>query len=446
LTKILFINVINELRNRNMEITFSSLGTSYLASYLRKYGGFNDIEILDVGQSFDVGKFDVDVVGISSITQHFNIAKEITEKIKRGSNSLVLVGGHHITGLPNSLCENMDVAVMGEGEQTVLEIMQAYEKNHLNLSTINGVAYWEGGNLKFTSKREQIKPLDKIPFPARDLMHIGPHRVHMFTSRGCPYQCVFCSSAFFWKTVRFHSAKYVVAEICDIIEKYKPMCINFSDDLFIANKLRLRKISRMIRERGIHREVEFRCTARANLINNEVATLLKAMNLRTATMGLESGSNRILQYLKGNSVTVEQNEKAVKILKKHDLLVSATLVIGSPTETKEEMLQTYRLIERTELDGGDTYVLVPFPGTKVWEYAEKAGKVSDNMDWSRFDMYFEDHPNHVMLNEVLTRKELLEMVFKFNWLWKKRRYATLFKEAVKHPARILPFIKRKCGF
>ena len=439
--KILFINVVDEKRKRKIEREFPSLGTSYLASYLRKFGGFNDIKIVEAGQTFDAEKFEADIVGISSVTQNFNIAEQIAEKTKKTANPLVLVGGHHITALPQTLTKNMDVVVLGEGEQTTLEIVQAYEKNCLDLGKIKGIAYKSNGNLKFTAERELIKPLDKIPFPARDLIRLDPHHVSMLTSRGCPYKCVFCSSTFFWKTARFFSASYVVDEICEVIEKYAPNRINLSDDLFIADKTRLRKISSLICAEGIHREVEFHCTARANLINHEVASSLKAMNVTTVSMGLESGSNRILQYLKGDSVTVEQNEKAVNILKKYGFNVSATFIIGSPTETRAEILQTYQFIQKSRLDGGDTYVLVPFPGTKVWDYGEQRGQLNDFMDWSRFEIYFEDNPNRVMLSN-LSREELLELLLQFKKLWRKRRRMTLLEQAVKHPDRILPFVYR----
>ena len=442
MTKILFVNVVDEFRKRSIERELPSLGTYYLAAYLRKYGGFNNVEVVEAGQNFDALKYDPDIVGISSVTQNFNIAKQIAEKTKKGINPLVLVGGHHITALPSNLTENMDVAVLGEGEQTTLELVQAYGKNRLDLSKIKGIAYKSSGDLKVTPKRELIKPLDKIPFPSRDLMRLDSNCVNMFTSRGCPYKCVFCSSTFFWKTVRFFSASYVVDEISEIVATYKPKRINFSDDLFIANKKRLKLISKKCVDQHINKQVEFHCTARANLINHEVASLLKAMNVRTVSMGLESGSNRILQYLKGGSVTVEQNEKAVNLLKRHGLNVSATFIIGSPTETREEIMQTHKFIQRSSLDGGDTYVLLPFPGTKVWDYGKQTGQLSDFMDWSHFEIYFEDNPNRVMLSDVLSREELLELLLKFKKLWKKRRRGTLFEQAVKHPARILPFVYR----
>jgi len=181
---------------------------------------------------------------------------------------------------------------------------------------------------------------------------------------------------------------------------------------------------------------------RANLVNDEVASLLKAINVKKVNIGVESGSNRVLQYLKGNSVTVEQNEKAIHTLKKHGLNVTASFIVGSPTETVEEMMQTYKFIQRSDLDGGDTFVMLPLPATPVWEYCEQRGLLNDFMDWDNFEFYFEDNENRVIASDLLTREELLEILLKFKALWRKRRRAYLLKEAFKHPRKIIPYICR----
>lgn len=437
--KILFVNVVNEFRKRNIELESSNLGISYLASYLRKYGDFNDITILNAGQSLKANFLkNFDVIGLSSVTQNFNVAKQVAKEAKREADPLVLVGGHHISALPSNLTEDMDVAVLGEGEQTTLELMQG-------LKPVAGVAFKSGKKLIVGEKRELIRPLDKIPFPARDLLHLSTHFINMLSSRGCPYKCRFCSSSNFWGTTRFFSAKYVVSEITHIVNTYKPKRINFADDLFIANKVRLRKIKRLIQAEELQKRVEFHCTARANLVDDEVASLLRSMNVKNVSMGLESGSDRILQYLKGDSVSVEQNEKAIKTLQKHGLTVSGSFIIGSPTETEKEIMQTYRFIQRSRLDGGETYVLLPFPKTPVWKCAEEKGDLTEFMDWNRFEIYFEDVPNRILLSETLSRSELLGLLLKFKKLWRKKHRATLFKEAVKHPSKILPFVRRRLG-
>ena len=124
-------------------------------------------------------------------------------------------------------------------------------------------------------------------------------------------------------------------------------------------------------------------------------------------MGLESGSERILNYLKGGTVTLEQNKNAVNILKKHKFVVDASFIIGSPTETKWGCLQTLNFLKRSKIDGGETYVLLPFPGTDVWKYGKQRGLLNDYMDWNNFEMYFEDDADkRITVADKISRDEL----------------------------------------
>lgn len=450
MTKILFVNAINEHRRRKVETRYPSLGTSYIASYLRKYGKFNNVNIIEAGQSLSselLREYNPDLVGISSVTQNFNIAKAIAAKIKKELDVAVIIGGHHITALPNNLTEYMDVAVLGEGEQTTLELVEAYEKDELDkrkLSKILGIAYRYRNKLMITPRRELIRPLDKIPFPARDLLHLDRANIYILTSRGCPYRCVFCSSSFFWQGIRFFSPSYVVKEIAEIIEKYNVKYVNIYDDLFTVNKKRLREIVRLIRKEKLGQKVEFGCLARANLVDNEVASLLKAMNVKTIALGLESGSDRILGYLKQGSVTVKQNENAVNILKKHKFKVSASFVIGSPTETKEETLQTLDFLKRSKLHSGETYVLLPFPGTEVWEYGKQTGQLNDFMNWDDFEIYLEENPSkRVILSDEMNREELLSILIRFKKEWNRRAHTHMVRQVFRHPTKIIPYIWKR---
>ena len=173
--------------------------------------------------------------------------------------------------------------------------------------------------------------------------------------RGCPYKCTFCSSSKFWKRARFFSAKYVVNEIEHVIERYKVKDIMLWDDLFIANKKRLREIAALIKERRIDEKISFSCSVRANLVNDELCTLLKDMNVTGVTMGLESGTDRILKYLKQGNVTVGDNTSAIQTCKKYGFDVGGSFIIGSPTETREEVLTTLNFIKTSKLDRGDIY-------------------------------------------------------------------------------------------
>jgi len=325
----------------SLQDSLPPLGLAYIASYLREYGDFNNTKIVSVDllhnlknerENLDRGvvkikKSNPDIIGISSVTQEFGIASQLARILKSVLDVPIIVGGPHITAIPYTLPESFDIAVLGEGEQTILELIKLYEKSGFNknqLKKIKGIAFHNSNKVYITEERELIRPLDRIPLPARDLVDMkrftrprwvfGNYRrrgTHILTSRGCPYNCVFCSTRNFWRIPRFFSAEYVIKEIKELIEKYRVEAVTLYDDLFMANKNRIKKLAELIKEEGINEKVEFFAMARANLFNKEMAKLLKEMNFKALSFGFESMSPKILSYLKRNSVTVEQNRRAV---------------------------------------------------------------------------------------------------------------------------------------
>ncbi len=431
--KILFINAIDP--SRELQSRYPHLGFGYLASVLReKYGpGSFEFKVFSQGVKKTLSEFKPDLVCLSSVTQNYGFAKKYAEIVKSHDRGIpVFMGGVHISALPHTLDKNMDVGILGEGEETIADLVSALEGelNASKLKKIRGLAFWENNKLSYTGIREPINPLDKLPMPARDILDIDAH-TYMFTSRGCPYSCVFCSSSRFWDKLRFFSAEYVVREIKHIKETYPQVkMISFYDDLFIANKPRLQKIVELLKEEGLHEKLAFSCSCRANLVTDDVVRLLKEMNVVSIGMGLESGNQRILTYLKGEGITVEHNRNAVKTIRKHGMAANASFVIGSPDETREEILQTLGFIKEIDLDFVDTYVLTPLPGTPIWEYARKRGLVSGDMDWGKLDVSFaENHKQAIILSEKLSREELLSLYRKFQLL----RYRIMLKNAFKHP-------------
>jgi len=425
--KILFINTIK--LERFLETRYPSLSLAYLVSVLRNNFDNLQFKIIDSNVEKELDSFKPDVVGISSVSQNFNLAIEYARLVKK-RDIKVLVGGVHISLLPRSLSKDMDIGVIGEGEKTIVEL---FKNNFENLDKISGIIYWKDNKIKITRPRELIKDLDIIPYPARDLLEIEDHTL-MFTSRGCPYKCIFCSSSRFWKTVRYHSAEYVVNEIKLLIDKYNVKYIDFADDLFISNKKRLKQIADLIKQEKI--DIVFGCDARANMIDDEIMKLLKSINVQKIVLGLESGNDRILTYLKGiggrSTVTVKQNYNAVKIANKYGILVNAGFVIGSPDETKEEILDTLRLVKTSGLNHFEPYILTPLPGTLIWELAKKRGLVSDNMDWNKLDVMFgENYKDAVILSEKLSRKELYNLYKKF----KKVQFYLRVKNSLLHPIK-----------
>lgn len=433
--RILFINAINPLSE--VQYRWPNLGLGYLASALREHFGPKEFEfkIVDSDVERELDAFKPHVVGITAVSQNYNYAKAYARAAKKRSIP-VIIGGVHISALPETMTEDMDVAVLGEGEKTVVDLMAGVlEYGRFRPDTV-GTARRLNGELVITvTQRSLIQPLDNIPFPARDLLSIRKQS-NIFSSRGCPYRCVFCSSSRYWQKVRFFSAEYVVEEIKEMAGKYGVKRINFYDDLMIADGDRLHKMVSLIRGDRRLSGIKFWINARANLINEEMARLLKEMGVVSVGLGLESGNARTLRYLKGGSVAVADNYNAVKNLHKHGIAANGSFIIGSPDETKEEIMDTYRFIQKSDLDFADTFVLFPLPGTPVWDDALKRGLVGMEMDWNRLNVYHLKSENPVLVSHRVGKEEMARLYKKFKrqrlWIAARRAwFSPYFGEMVR---------------
>ncbi len=446
-TKILFINTIDP--HQDIERKYPPLGIGYLVAALRQRFGRQafQFKIIDCKVEQEIKKFKPDLVGISSVTQNYNLAGKYARLAKK-YDLPTIIGGVHISMVPVSLTKDMDVGVLGEGEETICDLIALFlSENKLtksSLAKIKGIVYRNGnGEICFTLPRKIIEPLDKLPLPARDLFKIRNH-TYMFTSRGCPYRCAFCSSCRFWGKVRLFSAQYVVREIQYLIEYYKVKSINFQDDIFILNKERIREIVDLLEKEKILGKVTFEGSVRANLVDQETACLLKKMGFKYLYMGLESGQAGILKYLKGSNVTVQNNYRAVNIIKSQGIRAYGSFVIGSPQESKKDILATLRFIKKSKLDGFEMCVLTPFPGTPVWEYALSQELVSENMDWDKLKINFaKNYKSAVILSEQLSRQDLHKLYKIFQGYRRKKRIIDRIHRGIKQPWQIPSFLFRK---
>jgi len=422
MTKICLIQAINE--ERTIQKRYPPLGLAYLASYLDEHGHKN----IAINKKIeDVLSSKPDIVGISSVTQNYDIAIEIAQKIKEELEVPVFLGGNHISALPSSLPECVDIGVLGEGEQTVLEIMELFDDGKFKTDEfydVPGIVFWDDKKLHITAKRPLIDNLDSIPPPKRELFldewgYEFKENMYMMTSRGCPYKCVFCSSSTMWEKTRFFSAEYVVNEIKDIIEKFNVSTINIYDDLFISNRTRLHKIVELVREEGLHEKTRFTCNIRAEIFNEDVARLLKSMNMWVVSFGAESGSDRVLSWLgKG---TVQGNQNVIDICNRVGMGVACSFIFGSIIETKIDALKTYDFIKnnKNKLLFADVYPLVPFPGTKLWELLIKNNIISDKkIKLSNLDLDYDsfDIDKYLILTENLNKQEFYELFIDFQEL------------------------------
>ncbi len=331
-----------------------------------------------------------------------------------------MIGGVHISFLPETLSQDMDIGCIGEGEDTIIELMQIFERHRAfpisRLGDVAGIVFrTESGALRRTCQRLAVRNLDSIPYPDRKLLQISSH-TYMFTSRGCPYRCRFCASSRFWGNIRYFSSERVVAEIELLVNSFGARFISFFDDLFTANEERFFDIVDLLVRKNIVGKVKFSCSMRANAVTEEIVAGLKRMGVVSVGMGLESGNERILKWLKGSGMTVDQNRRAVNLLRKYGIVPNASFVIGSPDETRKEIMETMKFIKSVDLGLFDVYVLTPYPGTPVWELAKERGLVSedDAMDWFRLNVNFEINKDAaIIMSNTLTREEIAEVYGKF---------------------------------
>jgi anaerobic magnesium-protoporphyrin IX monomethyl ester cyclase len=262
-------------------------------------------------------------------------------------------------------------------------------KQKSNLTNLKGVAYRNGQDqIVINPPQDLIVPLDSIPFPVME----GKSPPYIFSSRGCPYRCSFCSSTRFWKKLRFFSSDYVVSQVEHIKSRFrKHKLITFWDDLVISDRKRFVEIVDKLEARGLMDELRFGFAVRAELIDEEMCAQIGRLKIAFISFGAESGNDRVLKLLKGNSASTAKNQKALDLLKKLGIPVMCGFIIGAPTETEEEMQDTFDFIFRNtesgKLNEAVVNILMPLPGTAMWDYGLEKGILKYPIDWNRLRIF-----------------------------------------------------------
>jgi anaerobic magnesium-protoporphyrin IX monomethyl ester cyclase len=431
------------------------LGIGYLSAYLKQQCWYVETTFFHTVEELIAAK--PDIAALSASSENFNLALDAAEKIRAALGIPIVLGGIHITSLPHTLPETCDVGVIGEGEETFTELIKLFYARHprrpepTDLTKIRGLCYHEDGAVRVNELRDLIAKMDILPYPDREILGHKwkmpfSRQVHMITSRGCPYSCNFCSSSLQWRRYRFFSPEYVVREVEFLRRRYDPEEIFFFDDLFIGNRARFEAICSLLRERQLHTGVVFRCYGRVDLMNDEIADLMRAMNFRYVDFGFESHSARILKYMNKQNVTPELNQRAIDLLASRGTSIGANIIIGFPPETMDDMMQSYQFIERNKdhLDRISMGPLIPNPGTQIWDYALKRGLVSEDMDWSRLQYNFEDFnfERYPYMCESVSREEFYGFYEKFRNLAKEIIYVGEMRRLIRENAKKEDEIRR----
>ncbi|MBF0553501.1 MAG: B12-binding domain-containing radical SAM protein [Nitrospirae bacterium] len=397
---------------------FPALGLGYIKSYcLEKIKDEVQVMIFRENIIRAVTNYKPDLIGISSVTQFYSKAVQSAITLKKQFKDVILViGGVHISTLPESLNDVFDCGVIGEGEETFYELVSLLKDNEFykdNLKAIDGLAFKYNGELIITRRRELIKELDSLPHLDRnDYKHMNYS--HIVSSRGCPYKCKFCSSTYFWgaSKVRYHSAQYVFDEIRLLVEHNSAIHITFWDDLFVFSRKRLNELLELLKQAGKkYKHVTYSCTARANIVNDDLCEILRKLNVKYVYLGLESGSDRVLKNIKGG-VSVNDNINAVNTLHKWGFFVSGSFVINNPDEEEDDLKATYEFIKAAPLSGGTVNVAIPLPATPYWDYALSKGLVSNDMDFEKLNVKTDfmnlRSGDFIKLSENITSSQIIE--------------------------------------
>ncbi len=348
-----------------------------LASVLRDNG--HDVHIFDrnlqeASLEGEIKKIYPDMVGITSFTGPMILdALEVAKIAKKTVNAPIVWGGVHPSMLPIQTIENpyVDVVAVGEGEQTILDLACAIERNK-PLEGINGILYKENGKIRTNPPRQFVTDLDELPMPAWDMIDLGKYSsLQLFTSRGCPYNCAFCYNKKFYNCKwRGRSSEKVIEEISYLKSKYKTRWFVFGDDNFTCNRKRLREICNGLIDEDI--DLYWRCESRVDNINSEILGLMKKAGCHVIYFGVESGSQRILDTI-DKRITTTKARDAINLCSDHGIASSAAFLIGLPTETEEDLMLTKKFALDLPLWGITVKIYVPYPGTDLYDYCVSSG-------------------------------------------------------------------------
>ena len=366
------------------------LGLGYLSSYVKQYVG--GVEFVVERRAEDLLPHRPDFIGLTFVTFNFTYAAREAQKLKEALGCPILCGGPHVSTLPSVLPRCFDVAILGEGEETFADLVRLWKERKAfrpeDLRQIPGLLFHnEEGALEKTPARPVIQNLDSIPYPDRPLIQEKWNMkkdgfVNLMTSRGCPYDCSFCSTIHHWgRGFRYPSNEYVVKEIEAARTEYDPRQFLIFDDLFVVNRKRVIELCRMIRERGLHEGVEFRCFVRANLLDDEVVESLASIHNTVLNIGFESGSNDMLYRLNKRGCTVKENDEALRLGRKYGVTYSSCFIMGTPGEKRDDVLANFDFV-MANADVFDNVSFAPLqvlPMTEVWNWAQKVGISETNL-------------------------------------------------------------------
>jgi len=385
------------------------VGLGYLAAAVRKD---HDIRIVDgIKDEMTVEKFSkllkndkFDVIGLQIFTFHLASICEYIKVIKKNCpESLVIVGGPHPSCEPETIfkyLKQIDYAFRGESEIGLKQFLDLVATDALMpdyLRQVAGLIWRDDGQ---TTVNEQMfeKDLDKLGQPSWDILRpdtypLSPHGAFMknfpiapiTVTRGCPFPCMYCAAHLVsGKPIRSRSVQNVIEEIELLYHKYGIMEIHIEDDNFTLNKKFIQEFCQQLQDKNLN--ISWACPngIRLDTLDEDLLRLMKKSGFYVASVGIESGSERILESMQ-KKLTKSKIKDKIDLINKVGLEAIGFFIIGYPGETKEDILETFRFAESLDLKRANYMIFHPYPGTPITKKLIESGELKkEDQDWARY--------------------------------------------------------------
>lgn len=396
---IIFVNPHPNASGINEATIEPPLGLAYMAAVLEE----NDFSPLIIdANALGLGTDEVvktilkkkpRIVGISANIVTAPSAFELAKELKKKSDAVVIFGGPHPSAVPEEVMDKCpaDALVIGEGEMTILEICKRMKTGKPLFNKVKGVMYRGKRGVIKNSPRELIENLDSLPLPAHHLLpdfSVYKTRARrkpvasIFTSRGCPFKCVYCNSSIFGKRYRMRSAKNVLEEIDYLVSNFGIRQIDILDDNFTLVRSRVEEILNGIIMKKYNIAINLQNGVRADKVDYPLIKLMKKAGVFKVAFGVETGDKGVLSRIK-KSLDLKAVVNATKWAKKEGITTYGFFMFGLPGDTKRSMKKTIDFALKMDPDIAHFGITIPFPGTELYSEVKKRGvfliKIDDGL-------------------------------------------------------------------
>jgi anaerobic magnesium-protoporphyrin IX monomethyl ester cyclase len=410
--KVLFVEL-----EMDRDWSIASVGPAFLASYVRPLGYQVDIIHLqvDVAQETAIQQileYAPDVLALSLTTRQWLRAKGIVNTLRTLKHIPTIVGGLHPTFSSESVLEEwgIDYVCLGEGELAFANFLETLKNNKPIVGLKNIRCKGDPRPKMYTP----YSPIDSLPFMARNLLNENNGVYHMTTQRGCPFPCSYCAARMYNEMYgttaygRRRSISNVMEEIRSLNEKEDLSYIIFLDDTFTINH---KWVNEFCDVYGEEFGVGFSLHARVETINEALINRLAKAGCKHITFGVESGSVRVRTDIMKRRVTNQRLIDAFRWSQNAGILTTANYIIGTPTETRQDIEDTLALHKQINPDDFGYFVFYPYPGTPMYHYCKERGLLPDDM----FDRPA-NHRTSILNHDVLTPEDIEEYYERFTRL------------------------------